>query len=69
MAVLTIEQSSEIAALIRQANDYKGDNVYQDVFYQSGLVDVGDTADADEGVVILTCGDRLMWDEQRKEWC
>jgi hypothetical protein len=69
MTVLTIEQSNQISALIRQANDYKGDDVYQDVFYLSDLVDVEATADAESGIVVLDCGDKLMWDEQRKEWC
>ena len=68
MAVLTIELSNQISKLICQANNYEGDNIYQDVFYQSDLVDGDATADG-SGTVFLVCGDMLMWDEKDKEWC
>ncbi|MCL1471780.1 hypothetical protein [Argonema antarcticum] len=55
MAVLTIEQSNQINDLIRQANCYRGDNVYQDVFYQSDLVDI----DATEGCRYGNCNSHL----------
>lgn len=67
MAVLTIEQSNAINNLIHQANNYSGENVFQDVFYQSELVDIDATAGV--GIVILVCGDRIMWDEEDREWC
>lgn len=46
------------------ANQWAGDNIFQDLFYQSPLVDIDKTADAPENVVVLTDGSRLIFDAQ-----
>jgi hypothetical protein len=57
-----------LQSLIFAANAYEGENIYQELFYQSDLVDIDATADAAANVVVLRTGERLVFDEQRRVW-
>lgn len=62
---MTVQLTSD---LILSANTYEGDNIFQDVFYDSDLVDIDETADAPDGVVVLVNGEKLVYDEMLREW-
>lgn len=65
MAAIKVKAEEE---LVQSANQYEGDNIFQELFYYSDLVDVDATADANPEVVVLFSGDKILWDDQKKEW-
>ena len=56
-----------IQKLLNKANAYQGQDVYNDIFSIEDIVDES-TADANPGIVILTDGRKLLWDEPTRTW-
>lgn len=58
--------------LIKALNEYKGDNEWEDIIRQSGLLDEEATAEADPSgmsdIIVLTDGSVIIWDGPRGEW-